>query len=118
MPSSEALLRRTKHIAKDGGPFTDPVKQQRCTTEPVGPLDGINKDVCGTKLHPVLAYPMDCDRWCHLLGTHHCCMSPNGTLNPPLASHPPLPPSHPLIRAIHDITVAEKAAQNPAVLDS
>ena len=64
-----ALPRCTKHMAKDGqvffhrGPFANPVKQQRCTTEPVGPLDGINKDVYGAKLHPmaVLAYPVDCD---------------------------------------------------------
>ena len=27
--------------------FSDPVKPQRCTTEPVRPLDGINKDVGG-----------------------------------------------------------------------
>ena len=62
------------------GPFADPVKQQRCTTKP---LDGINKDVCGAKLHPtaVLAYPVDCHCWCHLLDTHCCCMSPNGTLD-------------------------------------
>ena len=61
--------------------FADPVKQQRCTTGPVRPLDGINKDVCGAKLHPmaVFAYPVDCDCWCHLLDTHCCCMSPGGT---------------------------------------
>ena len=32
------------------GIFANPVKPQRCITEPVGPLDGINKDVSGTKL--------------------------------------------------------------------
>ena len=38
-----------------------------------------------------------------------------------LPTHPrhPLPPAHPLIRAICDITVAvKKVAQNPAVLAS
>ena len=30
--------------------FVDPVKPQRCNTEPVRPLDGINKDVGGAKL--------------------------------------------------------------------
>ena len=94
-------------MAKDGqvcfhrGPFANPVKQQRYTTEPVGPLDGISKDVCDAKLHPtaVLAYPVDCDCWCHLLDTHCYCMNPSGTLNPPSASHPPPrspPPPTPL----------------------
>ena len=41
--------------------------------------------------------------------------SPVGRCNPPPASHPP----HPLIHAIHDITVVvKKVAQNPAVLAS
>ena len=31
-------------------PFANPVKPQRCTTEPVNPLDGIIKDVSGAKL--------------------------------------------------------------------
>ena len=93
-------------MAKDGqvcfhrGPFADLVKQQRCTTEPVRPLDGINKDVCGAKLHPtaVLAHPVDYDCWCHLLDTNCCCMRPIGTLNPSSASHPlltSLPPPSP-----------------------
>ena len=43
-------------MAKDGQVcfhrrlFADPVIPQRCTTEPVRPLDGINKDVGGAKL--------------------------------------------------------------------
>ena len=43
-------------MAKDGqvcfhrGLFANPVKPQRCTTEPVRSLDGINKDVDGAKL--------------------------------------------------------------------
>ena len=75
--------------------FTEGLCQPCKTTEvhyrAGGALDGINKDMCDAKLHPtaVLAYPVDCDCWCHLLDTHCCCMSPNGTLNPPLASHPP-----------------------------
>ena len=44
----------------------------------------------------------------------------NGSLNPPLASHhchTPLPPTHPLIYAICDVTVTvKKVAQNPGVL--
>ena len=92
----------------------------------MGPLDGINNNVCSAKLHPmaVLADPVDCDCWCRLLDTCCCCMSPNGTLNAPLVFthlrhwYPP-PLVHPLICAIRDITVAvKKATQNPAVLAS
>ena len=88
------------------------------------PVNGINKDVCGAKLQPmtVSAYPVDCDCLCHLLNTHYCCLCLNRMLNQPAAAHPPPPPnpppsthpshplllSHPLIRAIHNITVAMK----------
>ena len=30
--------------------FSDHVKTWKCTTEPVEPVNGINKDVCGAKL--------------------------------------------------------------------
>ena len=120
-------------MAKDGqvcfhrGLFADPVKPQRCTTEPVRPLDGINKDVDGAKLllTPTSVYPVDCTCICPLLKTQHHCLCPNGRCNPPSASHPPLPPptplppTHPLIHAIPDITVTvKKVTQNPAVLAS
>ena len=149
-------------MAKDGQVcfhrrlFADPVKPQRCTTEPVRPLDGINKDVGGAKLllMTTSVYPVDCACICPLLKTQHHCLCPNGRCNLPSASHPPppppyplpplpppyplpplppptpshpptprhpypLPPTHPLIHAIPDITVAVKeVAQNPAVLAS
>ena len=109
-------------MAKDGqvcfltGLFADPVNTQTCTTEPVGPLDGIIKDVSGAKLHPtaVQACPVDCDCFCHLLNTHYCCMSLSGSFNPPSASHPPPPPPHPPparpppINFIRDITAVDK----------
>ena len=107
--------------------FADPVKPQRCTTEPVRPLDGINKDVGGAKLllTTTSVYPVDCTCICPLLKTQHHCLCPNGKCNPPSASHPPLPPPHPpptphpLIHAIPDITATvKKVAQNPAVLAS
>ena len=105
--------------------FADPVKPQRCTTEPVRPLDGINKDVGGAKLllRTTSVYPVDCACICPLLKTQHHCLCPNGRCNLPSASHPPLsPPSHPhhpLIHAIPDITIAvKKVAQNTAVLAS
>ena len=100
-----------QHLAKDcqvcfhGGLFANPVKPQRCTTEPVGPLDGINKDVSGAKLLLTIipVYPVDfchilwilhvATCFCPLLKTQHHCMCPNGSCNLPLASHPS-PPTH------------------------
>ena len=117
-------------MAKDGQVcfhrrlFADPVKPQRCTTEPVRPLDGINKDVGGAKLMLMTTsvYPVDCACICPLLKTQHHCLCPNGRCNLPSASHPPpLPqaPPTPFIHAIPDITVTvKKVAQNPAVLAS
>ena len=40
------------------GLFADPAKQQRCNTETVAMLDGINKDVCGAKPHQRLCWPI------------------------------------------------------------
>ena len=121
-------------MAKDGQvcfhrrPFANPVKPKRCTTEPVSPLDGINKDVGGAKLllTTTSVYPVDYAYICPLLKIQHFCLCPNGRCNPPSASHPPLPPpptplppAHPLLHAIPDIAVTvKKVAQNPAVLAS
>ena len=58
--------------------IANPVKPQRCTTDPVRPLDGINKDVGGTKLllTTTSVYPVDCACICPLLKTqHHCLVS-------------------------------------------
>ena len=104
-------------MAKDGQVclhrrlFADPAKPQRCTTEPVRPLDGLNKDVGGAKLllTTTSVYPVDCACICPLLKTQHHCLYPNGRFNLPLASHPLLPPPvHPLIHTIPDITVTVK----------
>ena len=92
--------------------FYQPCKPQRCTTEPVRPLDGINKDVGGAKLLQTTSsvYHVDCACICPLLNTQHHCLCPNGRCNPPSAFHP-------LIHSIPDITVAvKKVAQNQAVL--
>ena len=108
-------------MAKDGQVcfhrrlFANPVKPQRCTTEPVKPPDGINKDVSDATplLMTTSVYPVECACVCPLLK----CLCPTGSCNLSLASHPPLPPS--LIHAIRDITVAvKKVNQNPAVLAS
>ena len=42
-------------------PFAIPVRPLRCTTGPLGPVNGINKDVSGTRLLPTTlsTYPMD-----------------------------------------------------------
>ena len=111
-------------MAKDGqvsfhrGLFTDPVKPQRYTTEPMRPLDGSNKDVGGAKLllTTTSLYLVDCTCICPLLKTQHHCLCPNGSCNPPSASHSLPPPPY---TAIPDITVTvKKVAQNPAVLAS
>ena len=121
------MPRRTKHMTKDGQVcfnrrlFSDPVKPQRCITEPVRPLYGINKDVGGAKLLLMTysVYPVDCTCICPFLKTQHHCLCPNGRCNPPSASHPPPSTPHPLKHAIPDISVAvKKVAQNPAVLAS
>ena len=98
-----ALSSCTKHIAKDGqvcfhgGLFANTVKPQRCTTEPVRSLDGINKDVSDSKLllTTTSSYPVHCACFSPLLKTQHHCLCPNGSCNPPSASHPSPPPSHP-----------------------
>ena len=42
-------------------PFAIPVRPLTCTTGSLGPVNGINKDVSGTRLlqMTVLTYPMD-----------------------------------------------------------
>ena len=55
---------------------------------------GINRTTWGTKLllTAVWASLVDCISLCHLLKVQHCCLSPNGCFNPPLAPHPSHPP--------------------------
>ena len=115
-----ALPRCTKHMTKDGQVcfhrrlFADPVKPQRCTTESVRPLDGIDKDVGSAKLllTTTSVYPVDCACIYPLLKTQNHCVLMEGVTHLWL-------PTHPLIHTIPDITVAvKKVAQNPAVLAS
>ena len=115
-------------MAKDGQVcfhrrvFANHVKPQRCTTEPVRPLDGINKNVGGAKLllMTTSVYPVDCSCFCPLLKKQHHCLCPDRRCNSSSASHSPLPPpTNSLIHTIPNITVAlKKVAQNPAVLAS
>ena len=101
-------------------PIADPVKPHRCTTEPVRPLDGCNKDVSGAKLllTTTSVYPVDCTCICPLLKTQHHCLCPNGRYDPPSASHPPPPPPTPLYTPFLTLVTVKKVAQNPAVLAS
>ena len=59
-------------------------------------LGRINRTAWGTKLllTAVLASLLDCISSCHLLKAQHCSLSPNWCFTPPLAPHPPPPPSH------------------------
>ena len=68
--------------------FTEAFKT---TTEPVRPLDGINKESSGAKLllTTTSVYPVHCACFCPLLKTQHHCLCPNGSCNLPLVSHPP-----------------------------
>ena len=97
--------------------FANPVKLQRCTTEPVGPLDSINKDVGGAKLllTTTSVYPVDCACFCPLYWRHSTtvCVLMVAVTCLRLPAHPnhtptPLPPTHPFIHTTHDITVTVK----------
>ena len=108
-------------MAKDGQVcfhrrlFANPVKPQRCTKELVRPLDGINKDVGGAKLlltttstyHVIVPVSVLYRRYSITV-----CVLMEGVTRLWLPTHPttciPLPPTHPLIHAIPDITVAVK----------
>ena len=76
-------------------------------------LEGINRTAWGTRLllTAVLASLVDSTGLCPILRAQHCCLSPNGCFNLPLASHPPPhpPPARPPpIDSIRDITGTEK----------
>ena len=116
LPKNTLILPRcTKHMAKDGQVcfyrrlFADPVNPQRCTTEPVKPLHGTNKDVSCAKLllMTTSVYLVNRACSCPLLKTQHHCLCPNRSCNPPLASQTPLPltPTHSFIHTTCDITV-------------
>ena len=108
--------------------FADRVKSWLRQWNPRRALDGRY----GSDIHPCVgemslkALQSCLGLWLVLLGLIATPNSPIGRYGLPPASHPPRPlhpptppPAHPLIRAIHDITVVvKKVAQNPAVLAS
>ena len=49
------------HVFFHRWPFVVPVRPQKCTLASLGPVNGINKDVSGTRLLPttVLTYTVD-----------------------------------------------------------
>ena len=91
-------------------------------------VNSIVKDVCGAELLPVTisAYPVDCVCFWHLWKTQYYCLCLNRRYNLSPAVNPPspptsalLPPTHLLMHATCNITVAMKLfGQNPAVLAS
>ena len=98
----------------------------RCNYGAYGPVNGINKDICGAKLllTTISAYPVDYVCFCDLLKALHC-LSSNERYNLPPAGHPHHHPPHapptcsPLIHTTYDITVAVKEVTiNPAVSTS
>ena len=82
-------------MAKDGQVcfhrrlFGNPVKPQRCTTEPVKPLDGINKDLSGAKqlLMTTSVYPVDSVPYCRHSIT--VCVLMEAVTHLQLTIHPP-----------------------------
>ena len=108
-----ALGRNAQHMAIDGQvcfrrwPFAISVRPLRCTIGPLGPVNGINKDVNGTRLLPmtVSTYPMDWVSFCHLLKTQHCYLCPIEGITWVwlliLPHHPPTPTTHPLPPPTH-----------------
>ena len=95
--------------------FLQPVKPWRCTTGPVEPVNGINKDVCGTKLQPTqLSWPI---LWIETVYVTYWTHSIAVCVLKEALTHLQLPITHALIHAICVITVAvRKVAQSPAVL--
>ena len=93
--------------------FPNPVKLCWCITGPVGSLWSTNQNWLYARLLPmaISIYPVVCEHFCHLLGTQHYCLWPNGRETPPLAfpSTPHAPPIHPpFISNTLDITVVVK----------
>ena len=94
--------------------FANRVKPNWCITGPTGPLGSTNQNWLYAKLLPMVVsiYPVVCVHPCRLPGTQHYCLCSNGRDSLPPACHPPtrttpshpLPPVHPLISAICDIT--------------
>ena len=107
--------------------FTNPVKLPWCTTESLGPVIGINKDVSGARLLPttVSTYPEDWVCFCHVLKTRYCCLCPNRRHNPATATHLPPPtttsPSQPPTPYNVPSVILQllwKVAHNPALTSS
>ena len=106
------------------------VSPRGCTTEPVEPLLGFNKDAWGIKTSVNDCLSLSCSyavpvfityRRCNT--TASCSFLMESTCNLPLDSQPTFShhssrsPTHPLIRATHDITaVMKKNACNSAAL--
>ena len=76
--------------------FCKDVKSRGCISWPVWPQRGINKTTWGAKpiLTADLVYHLSCASLSHLLMAQHCHFCLNVCFSPPMAFHPPPPPSH------------------------
>ena len=70
------LASLARKILAKFGYFCKMVFTGSCTTGSLGPMNGINKDVSGTRLPPTIisTYTVDFVCFCHLLKTQHCCL--------------------------------------------
>ena len=99
---THALSRCISYMAIDGQIcfhkwlFANLVKPHSCITGPVGPLGSTNQNWLCARLLPmaVLIYPGVCLHSCHLKGSQHHCLWPNGRKGLPLA-FPPTPTTLP-----------------------
>ena len=77
-------------------PFANSVKPWRSTIGPVGPVSGINKDVCDYKLLPTTASAYMLSNVfvsvTYILKTQHCYLCPCERYNLPPAAHLSPPP--------------------------
>ena len=113
----KATFRCTKYMAKycqvcfHRGLFGNPVKPQRCTTEPVWMalirIWVVLQLQCNNH-HCLSVCPVDCACFCPLLKTQYHCLCPNGSCVGFSSTPATLPPIYPLINATHDITVTVK----------
>ena len=96
--------------------FIDPIKPWKCTTGPMEPVNGINKDVSGPDCCKQLSRPI---LWIKTVSVTYwrysiaVCVLLEGIIHlqlPTYLHHPPnpLPPASLLICTMHDITVTVK----------
>ena len=118
---SSQLSRHTKNMHGFRWPnlllqmvFCQPCQTMKVHCRGCRPVNSIIKDVSGAKLLPmtVLAYPMNCVCFCHILMIQHCCLCPNGRYLQ-LSTHIHYPP--PLCTTCGVTVAVKKVTQNSTV---